>query len=109
MTLTVFDWLFRLRPIRNLVKQHLLPHAMARLSAVEAPTEEAVAVERMLQRIARRDRPVIVGPWVSEVGFELLYWIPFLNWATQHAGLDAKRLVVVSQRDGKEEEMTQEK
>jgi hypothetical protein len=96
MTLTVFDWLFRLRPIRNLVKQHLLPHAMARLSAVDAPTEEAVAVERMLHRIARRDRPVIVGPWVSEVGFELLYWIPFLRWATTHAGLDPKRLVVVS-------------
>ena len=96
MTLTVFDWLFRLRPVRNLVKQHLLPHAMARLSAVDAPTEEAVAAERMLQRIARRERPVIVGPWVSEVGFELLYWIPFLNWATAHGGLDPKRLVVVS-------------
>jgi hypothetical protein len=96
MALTVFDWLFRLRPIRNLVKQHLLPHAMARLSAVDAPTEEAVAVERMLQRISRRDRPVIVGPWVSEVGFELLYWIPFLNWATTHGGLDPKRLVIVS-------------
>ena len=37
---------------------------------------------RVLQRIARRDRPIIVGPWVSEVGFELLYWIPFLNWVT---------------------------
>jgi hypothetical protein len=96
MTLTVFDWLFRLRPIRNLVKQHLLPHAMARLSAVDAPTEEAVAVERMLSRIGRRDRPVIVGPWVSEVGFELLYWIPFLRWATAHARLDPARLVIVS-------------
>jgi hypothetical protein len=92
----VFDWLFRLRPVRNVVKQHLLPHAMARLSAVDAPTEEAVAVERMLHRIARRDRPVLAGPWISEVGFELLYWIPFLKWATTHAGLDARRVVVVS-------------
>ena len=96
MTLTIFDWLFRLRPIRNLVKQHLLPHAMARLSAVDAPSEEAVAVERMVRRIGRRDRPVIVGPWVSEVGFELLYWIPFLHWATAHGAIDAQRIVVVS-------------
>ena len=60
MTLTVFDWLFRLRPIRNMVKQHLLPHAMARLSAVDAPSEEAVAVERMVRRIGRRDRLMLL-------------------------------------------------
>jgi hypothetical protein len=23
---------------------------------------------------------IIAGPWTGEVGFELLYWIPFLNW-----------------------------
>jgi hypothetical protein len=96
MTMTLFDRLFALGPVRDAVKQRLLPHAMARLSAIEIPTEEAVAVERMLHGIAQRDGPVIVGPWVSEVGFELLYWIPFLNWATTHAGLDASRLVVVS-------------
>jgi hypothetical protein len=96
MSLTIFDWLFRVRPVRNIVKQRLLPHAIARLSAIDAPTEEAVAVERMLQQLAERGRPIIVGPWVSEVGFELLYWIPFLNWATRYAGLDPARLVAVS-------------
>jgi hypothetical protein len=30
------------------------------------------------------------------VGFELLYWIPFLRWATTHGGIDPQRLVVVS-------------
>jgi hypothetical protein len=79
-----------------MVKQHLLPHAMARLSAVDAPSEEAIAVERMIRRIARRDRPMIVGPWVSEVGFELLYWIPFLRWAVEYGALDPHRLVIVS-------------
>lgn len=96
MTLTVFDWLFRVPSVRTMVKQHLLPHAIARLSAVDAPSEEAVAVDRMLERIARRDRPIIIGPWVSEVGLELLYWIPFLAWAKAHAGLDPARFVVVS-------------
>ena len=96
MTLTVFDWLFRLRPIRHLVKQHLLPHAMARLSAVDAPSEESVAVRRMIRRIAPRDRPIIAGPWVSEVGFELLYWIPFLKWAVGYGAIDPRRLIIVS-------------
>lgn len=40
--------------------------------------------------------PVIAGPWLGEVGYELLYWIPFLRWATlEHPGL-RDRLVVVS-------------
>jgi hypothetical protein len=39
---------------------------------------------------------VLAGPWLSEVGYELLYWIPFLRWATrEHPGL-AERLVAVS-------------
>jgi hypothetical protein len=96
MTLVVFDWLFRFRPIRNFAKQHIVPRAVSRLSAVDAPTEEAVAVPRVLQRIERKDRPIIVGPWVSEVGFELLYWIPFLNWVREHRPFSADRLVVVS-------------
>ena len=40
--------------------------------------------------------PLIVGPWSSEVGFELLYWIPFLRWASTEYGLDAQRLIAVS-------------
>jgi hypothetical protein len=96
VTLAFFDWLFRFRPIRNFAKRHIVPRALSRLSAVDAPSEEAVAVPRVLHRIARKDRPIIVGPWVSEVGYELLYWIPFLQWVTSRRLLDADRLVVVS-------------
>ncbi len=53
----VFDWLFRFRPIRNFAKQHIVPRAVSRLSAVDAPTEEAVAVPRVLQRIERKRPP----------------------------------------------------
>jgi hypothetical protein len=96
MALAVFDWLFRFRPIRSFVKQHIVPRAVSRLSAVDAPTEEAVAVPRVLHKIERKDRPIIVGPWVSEVGFELLYWIPFLNWVTTQRPFESDRLIVVS-------------
>jgi hypothetical protein len=41
------------------------------------------------------DGEVLVGPWTGEVGFELLYWIPFLTWlATQ--GPAGRRMVIVS-------------
>lgn len=35
---------------------------------------------RQLERIVFSPKPWLVGPWLSEVGFEILYWIPFLQW-----------------------------
>jgi len=40
--------------------------------------------------------PIIVGPWLSEIGFELLYWIPFLRWACAFAKLRRDDLWIVS-------------
>jgi hypothetical protein len=40
--------------------------------------------------------PIVVGPWLGEVGFELLYWIPFLRWLIAEAPIDPARLVVLS-------------
>jgi hypothetical protein len=37
-----------------------------------------------------------VGPWLSEVGFEILYWIPLLNWLAERNGLTPDRLVAVT-------------
>ena len=96
MTLSVFDWLLAVRPVREFVKNRIIPRALSRLAAVDAPSEEQVAVAGMLQRISRSDKTIIVGPWVSEVGFELLYWIPFLNWVKATYPIDVKRIVVVS-------------
>jgi hypothetical protein len=96
MTLSVFDWLLGVKTIREFVKNRIIPRALSRLSAIDAPSEEQVAVQSMLQRMSARTTPIIVGPWVSEVGFELLYWIPFLNWVTATYPIAANRLIVVS-------------
>lgn len=37
------------------------------------------AIDRQLARKLAGDGPVIVGPWLSEIGFEVLYWLPMLN------------------------------
>jgi hypothetical protein len=49
-----------------------------------------------LAAIARDDKPIIVGPWMSEVGFEILYWIPLVRWMVHQYGLSPDRIVVVS-------------
>lgn len=46
--------------------------------------------------LGRTRQPIIVGPWLTETGFELLYWIPFLTWAKAYGGLRDDQLVVVS-------------
>ena len=47
-------------------------------------------------RSATRGSTVIVGPWCSEVGFELLYWIPFARRMLDAHGVPPERVVVVS-------------
>ena len=46
--------------------------------------------------LGRSGKPIIVGPWLSETGFELLYWIPFLAWAKAYGNFDPDRLIVMS-------------
>jgi hypothetical protein len=57
---------------------------------------EVQEVRALVTAIGRISEPIIAGPWVSETGFELLYWIPFLNWARAYGNIDADRLVVIS-------------
>jgi hypothetical protein len=58
--------------------------------------EEVEETKEALTRMARSGRPIVVGPWLSETGFELLYWIPFLNWAKTYANIRDDRLHIVS-------------
>jgi hypothetical protein len=63
-----------------------------------AGTDSVTAREtrELVRALGRSDRPILLGPWLSETGFELLYWIPFLAWAKSHANFDGRRLVAVS-------------
>lgn len=62
-------------------------------------TSHAVVQRRTLERLGRiaaSGRPVLVGPWTGEVGFELLYWIPFVRWFVEEYSVDPARLIVAS-------------
>jgi len=63
--------------------------------------EEAHEVRELATLLGRSGAPIIVGPWLSETGFELLYWIPFLAWMKAYGNLDADRMVVVSRGGAK--------
>jgi hypothetical protein len=54
------------------------------------------AVEREIGRVVSGDGPIIVGPWLSEVGYEVLYWVPFVRWVQSHYGIKSSRLTVVT-------------
>jgi len=54
------------------------------------------AVLRRLSHIAARRGAVIVGPWTGEVGFELLYWVPFVRWALRRFRIAPERVTIVS-------------
>src|SRR3954471_23868256 len=49
-----------------------------------------------LKRAARSGRTIVVGPWVSEIGFEVLYGVPMLHWVMQKFDIDRDRVVVVT-------------
>lgn len=54
------------------------------------------SIRRELRAVARGSQPIIVGPWLSEVGYEALYWVPFVRWFAHHYRIDPSRMVVVS-------------
>jgi hypothetical protein len=73
---------------------------MARRRARAAQHEALVAatrdVEREIAHAVAGSGPVVAGPWLGEVGYEALYWLPFLRWVQDRYRLAPGRLIAVS-------------
>jgi hypothetical protein len=54
------------------------------------------AVRFELWRLSRGSGPIVVGPWLSEVGYEALYWVPFVRWFVDYYRVDPARVIAVS-------------
>lgn len=54
------------------------------------------AVERELEHAVGGTEPIIAGPWCSEVGYEVLYWVPFLRWVMAAYRVPERRIVAMS-------------
>lgn len=89
----------RRTPLDGPVRAHVLPRVRRRREKMTKVSAEAVAWATASQEIEDAiagDGPVVVGPWLSELGFEVLYWVPFLTWLSRRYALDPERVVVVS-------------
>jgi len=53
-------------------------------------------LERRLGDLLDGEGPVLVGPWLAEIGPELVYWIPFLRWVVARFDVDPSRLTAIS-------------
>ena len=76
--------------------RHLVPEPLRRRAARFVAGRRAAETERHLARLASDPRPIVLGPWVGEVGFELLYWVPFVRWFAERFDVAPDRLIAVS-------------
>ncbi len=51
---------------------------------------------RDFEAMVARPDPIVAGPWLGEVGFELLYWVPFLAWCAERFDVAPERWLIIS-------------
>jgi hypothetical protein len=74
----------------------------ARAAERDAILAAALDAEGEIAAAVAGDGPIVVGPWLGEVGYEALYWVPFVRWVQDRQRIDPDRLIVMS-RGGVEE------
>ena len=78
------------------VLRRLVPRPVRHGLSAQLARVRAVRLDRQLAELAAGSHAVVAGPWLGEVGFELLYWVPFLAWFSERFGVAPERLHVVS-------------
>lgn len=76
--------------------RHLAPRPLRRAASAWLARRRSAALQQDLAAMVARGAPVVAGPWLGEVGFELLYWVPFLRWCAERLDIDPDRFVVMS-------------
>jgi glycosyltransferase involved in cell wall biosynthesis len=85
------------RAIRALpiVGPRLVPWLLREQLQMSTGAVESLRLQRTIERLRQSGSPVIIGPFLGEPEFELLYWIPFLRWLSAEAALDASRCTIL--------------
>ena len=68
----------------------------AREGEKDSVTRDVEEIEEELAAIAAAGRPIVAGPWLAEVGYEALYWAPFLRWYQDAYRIPRERLTILS-------------
>jgi hypothetical protein len=76
--------------------RRIVPRAVRHGVSAQLARLRAARLERDLATVAAGSDTIVAGPWLGEVGFELLYWVPFLAWFADRFRVAPERLLVVS-------------
>jgi hypothetical protein len=76
--------------------RHLVPRPVRLAASAYFARRCSTQLQRDLAAMAARPAPIVAGPWLGEVGFELLYWVPFLRWVAERFNVQPERLMIVS-------------
>ena len=76
--------------------RRLLPRPVRLAASGQLALAQSWRLSRQLATIAASGRPIVAGPWLGEVGFELLYWAPFLRWVGETFAIPPSRMAVIS-------------
>jgi hypothetical protein len=93
--------LLRRPPRKDETAQGVAARKAARATSQLGDADRLIADLRLLDGAAEK-APLVCGPFVGEIGFETLYWIPFLARLLESPALEERRAVVMS-RGGAEE------
>jgi hypothetical protein len=73
-----------------------LARQRARAKEQASFAREAREIEEEIAAVAAGSGPIVAGPWLAEVGYEALYWVPFLRWFQDTYRIAPDRITVVS-------------
>jgi hypothetical protein len=76
--------------------RHVVPRPLRRAASAFVARRGSRMLETDLVAMVERGAPIVAGPWLGEVGFELLYWVPFLRWCAERARIRPEQLIVMS-------------
>src|SRR5262245_52090486 len=60
------------------------------------PAKRQQAVHAHVAELNSNKAPILIGPWRSELGFEAMYWLPFLRFLSSKVHKFAERAAVVT-------------
>jgi hypothetical protein len=76
--------------------RHIVPRPIRRAASAFLARRRSEALQADLSSMVARGVPIVAGPWLGEVGFELLYWVPFLRWCADRLEVNPDRFIVMS-------------
>ena len=76
--------------------RHVVPRSIRLAVSAFLARRRSASLQADLYAMAARPAPIVAGPWLGEVGFELLYWVPFLRWCAECLDVDPDRFMVMS-------------